>query len=95
MDLSFICDILGVFLAKYRLVYACTGTMSVVIGLLYVLIQAAGKPNLTVGEPWQMFGLVANDATSSWGAGLISPLGNLVYGFVAPPVASPILTATV
>ena len=64
-----------------------------VIGLLYVLIQAAGKPNVTVGEPWQIFGLVANDATSSWSAGLICPLGNRVYGFVAPPVTSSILTA--
>ncbi len=72
--LSFICDMLGVSLATYRLFHASTGTMSVLLGLLHVLIHAAGKPSVKVGESWQMFGLIVSDAASNKSVLLIFPL---------------------
>ena len=92
--LSFICDLLGVSLATYRLFHASTGTMSVLFGLLHVLIHATSKPSFKVGEPWQMFGLIVSVAASNKSVLLISLPGNRVYGLVAPPVTATI-SATV
>jgi len=48
--LSFICDMLGVSLATYRLIHASTGTMSVLFGLLHVLIHASQQAELQSGR---------------------------------------------
>jgi len=93
--LSFICNMLGVSLATYRLFHASTGTMSVLFGLLHVLIHAASKPSFKVGESWQMFGLIVSVAASNKSALLIFLSGNRVYGLVAPPVAALISAAVV
>lgn len=90
---SFICDLLGVSLATYRLFHVSTGTMSVLFGLLHVLIHAASKPSFKVGESWQMFGLIVSVAASNKSVLLISLLGNRVYGIVAPPVTALISAA--
>ncbi len=58
--LSFICDMLDVLLATYRLFHASTGTMSVLFRLLHVVIQATSKPSFKVGESWQMFVLISS-----------------------------------
>jgi len=75
--LSFICDMLGVSLATWRLFNTSTGTMSVLLGLLHVLIHAAGKPNVKAGESWQMYGLIVSDAASIKTVLLISSLRQL------------------
>lgn len=93
--LSFICDLLGVSLAKYRLFHASTGTMSVLFGLPHVLIHATSKPSFKVGESWQIFGLIVSFAASNRRALLIFLLGNRVYGLVAPPVNALISAAVV
>ncbi len=58
--LSFVCDLLNVPLTTYRLFHASTGTMSVLLGLLHVLIHAVGKLTLNFGKSWLMFGLIVS-----------------------------------
>ncbi len=65
--LSFICNMLEVSLATYRLFHTSTGIMSVLLGLLHVLIHAARKPSFNVGELWQMFGLIVSNIVSEEG----------------------------
>ncbi len=48
--LSFICNMLSVLLATYRLFHAFTGTISILFRLLHVLIHAASKPSFKVSE---------------------------------------------
>ncbi len=56
--LSFICDLLGVSLPLYRLFHASTGTMSVLLGLLHVIIHTAGKPSLSRSGSGPLFELI-------------------------------------
>jgi len=56
--LSFICTLLGVSLPRYRLFYASTGTMSIILGVLYAIIDAAGKPSLGTRGSGQAFKLI-------------------------------------
>ncbi len=93
--LSFICDLLGVSLATYRVFHASTGTISVLLGLLHVLIYATSKPSFNVGQLWQMFGLIVSAAVSNKSALLILFTGNRVYGLVTYPVAARISAAVV
>ena len=93
--LSFICDRLGVLLATYRLFHTSIGTISVLFGLLYVLIHAASKPSIKVGELWQIFGLIVSVAASNKSTSLIFLLGNRIYGIVAPPITALISAAIV
>jgi len=71
--LNFICDLLGVSLATYRLFHTFTGTIFVLFVLLHVLIHAASKPSFEVGESWQMFGLSVSVIASNKRVALISP----------------------
>lgn len=86
--LNFICDLLGVLLATYYVFYAFIGTMSILLGLLYVLIYTTSKPSFNVGQLQQIFRLIISAAISNKSTLLILFIGNRVYSLVAYPVAA-------
>ncbi len=58
--LSFVYTLLGVSLPRYRLFYALTGTISIILSMLYAIINAAGKPSLGTKGSGQAFKLIIN-----------------------------------
>ena len=61
--LSFICDILGVPLSAYRLFHASTGTMSIVLALLHVVIHVVPKVSPVLDGSGGLYGLVVSDVS--------------------------------
>ena len=58
--LSFVCTLLGVSLPTYRLFHASTGTMSIILGVIHVVISAAGKPGLSTKGSQQVFQMIVS-----------------------------------
>jgi hypothetical protein len=78
--LSFVCDLLNVPLTMYRLFHASTGTMSVLLDLLHVLIHAISKLALNFGKSWLMFGLIVSLSVPGKDSLLIFIVGNHWHG---------------
>ena len=57
--LSFVCTLLGVSLPIYRLFYTSTGTISIILGVLYTVINAASKPSQGTEGSGQVFKMIA------------------------------------
>lgn len=56
--LSFVCTLLGISLPRYRIFHASTGTMSIILGVIHAIIDAASKPSLGTRGSGQAFKLI-------------------------------------
>ena len=86
--LSFIYDLLGVLLATYYIFYAFIRTISILLGLLYILIYITSKPSFNIGQLQQIFRLIVSAAISNKSALLILFIGNHIYSLVIYPIAA-------